>query len=69
MKCRVCGFEGEFEQEPYISRLYIETTGNVKDYDGYRTTLVEGISETVKILHVCPVCRVVTLPKEEGLTD
>ncbi len=68
MRCRVCGFEGQFEEETFISQVNPETTaiGGYDDYgNGLGTEVVREVGAWERKFHVCPECRIVYFLKEE----
>ena len=60
MRCRVCGYDGAFDEETVISEVDVSYGGGQDDdRDGFPRQVVEDLRQCRRILHICPNCRIV----------
>ena len=63
-KCRVCGYEGKFEEEEIIIDYDVDYNGDWDDFGNCKNHYCEDIRFTRRTLLICPECRIVYYPKE-----
>ena len=59
MRCRVCGYIGEFDEETVISEVDVSYGGGCDDNGERHPQVVEDVSQYRRVLHICPNCRIV----------